>query len=68
MLKQVSVEQMIAWTLEPKLLSIVPFGKHRGSSWADVPVDYLQWMIGQRDMEPDLIWNAKRELARRKHQ
>ncbi len=57
---------MVAWTSEPKLLPKVPFGKHRGTSWADVPIDYLQWMIGQRDMDADYIWNAKRELERRK--
>lgn len=65
MLKQASVEQMIAWTKEPKVLPTVPIGKHRGANWADVPIDYLQWMIGQRDMEADIAWNAKRELARR---
>ncbi len=66
MLTQASVEQMIAWTTEPKLLPNVPFGKHRGTSWSEVPIDYLQWMTSQRDMEPDYIWNAKRELDRRK--
>ena len=68
MLKQVSIEQMIAWTKEPKLLPTVPFGKHRGTRWAEVPIDYLQWMTGQRDMEADIVWNAKRELERRKQQ
>lgn len=66
LLNEAPVEQMVAWTLEPKLLPKVPFGKHRGLPWTDVPIDYLQWMIGQRDMEPDYVWNAKRELDRRK--
>jgi exodeoxyribonuclease X len=66
MLKQASVEQMVAWTLEPKLLPKVPFGKHRGTVWADVPIDYLQWMIGQREMDRDATWCAKQELERRK--
>jgi exodeoxyribonuclease X len=62
MLEEVSVEQLIAWTAEPKLLPKVPFGKHRGAAWADVSTDYLEWMLRQTDMDNDVIWNAKREL------
>ncbi len=65
MLGEVSVEQLIAWTLEPKLLPKVPFGKHRGAAWADVPTDYLEWMGRQTDMDVDVLWNAQRELAAR---
>lgn len=66
LLKEASIETMIAWTLEPKLLPKVTFGKHRGLSWEEVPLDYLQWMAGQRDMDPDAIWCAKQEIDRRK--
>jgi exodeoxyribonuclease X len=66
LLKASPLEQMIAWTTEPKLLPKVPFGKHRGASWPDVPSDYLQWMVGQRDMDADTIWCAQQELDRRK--
>ncbi len=65
LLKETSVEQMIAWTAEPKLLPKVPFGKHRNSSWSEVPMDYLNWMVGQVDMDPDVIWCAQRELQER---
>jgi exodeoxyribonuclease X len=66
MLKEATIEQMVAWTLEPKLLPRVTFGKHRGLSWAEVPLDYLQWMTGQKDMDPDSVWCAKQEIDRRK--
>lgn len=66
LLKEASIEQMIAWTAEPRLLPKVPFGKHRGTRWADVPIDYLRWMVGQSDMDPDATWCARQELARRK--
>lgn len=66
MLKVASVEQLIAWTAEPKQLPAVPFGKHRGSKWSDVPVDYLNWMVGQGDMDEDVVWCARRELQRRR--
>ena len=65
LLAEASVEDMIAWTKEPRLLPKVPMGKHRGSAWADAPVDYLQWMSRQADMDPDVVWNARRELTRR---
>ena len=60
-----TVEQMIAWTLEPKLLPTIPFGKHRGSAWREPPTDYLEWVTRQSDMDPDVVWNARRELKRR---
>lgn len=65
MMPLASVEDMIAWTLEPKLMPNIPFGKHRGMAWSEAPQDYLNWMARQTDMDQDAIWNAKRELARR---
>ena len=56
---------MIQWTQEPKLMPNIPFGKHRGLSWAEAPLDYLQWMTRQGDMDADAIWNARQELSRR---
>ena len=65
LLRTTSVEQMIAWTAEPKLLPAIPFGKHRGQAWTEAPADYLQWIVRQTDMDADVIWNAQREIARR---
>lgn len=65
LLKAANVEQMIAWTAEPKLLPRILFGKHRGSKWTEVPTDYLQWMVRQVDMDRDAIWCAQQELKRR---
>jgi exodeoxyribonuclease X len=65
LVKEASVDQMIAWTKEPNMLPNIPFGKHRGVVWADAPLDYLQWMASQSDMDQDVVWNATRELARR---
>lgn len=65
LLKVASVEEMIAWTSEPRPMPVVPFGKHRGSAWSEAPVEYLHWMMRQTDMDQDVIWNAGQELARR---
>lgn len=66
LLKHVDIEQMLAWTLEPRHLPLVPFGKHRGQKWSDVPGDYLQWMVGQDSMERDVLFAAEREVIRRR--
>jgi exodeoxyribonuclease X len=65
MLGEATVEQLINWTTEPKLLLRVPFGKHRNLPWSEVPTDYLSWMAKQTDMDTDVLWNARQELYRR---
>ena len=65
LLGSASVEQMVQWTSQPKRLPTLPFGKHRGLPWPEVPLDYLQWMARQADMDADAIWCAQQEVARR---
>lgn len=57
--------QMIGWTREPALLPKCPIGKFRGQPWSEVEGGFLSWMLRQQDMEPELKWNAQRELDRR---
>ncbi len=54
LLGSASVEQMVQWTSQPKRLP-----------WPEVPLDYLQWMARQTDMDGDAIWCAQQEMARR---
>lgn len=65
LLTRVTVEDMIRWTAEPKLLPTIPIGKQRGAKWPDVEEGFLRWMLRTADMDPDLKWNAQRELGRR---
>lgn len=65
MLAQQDVLELLRWTIEPMYLPHVPFGKHRGSLWSDVPTDYLEWMLRQGDMNPDFHHWARVEIARR---
>nr|WP_282572278.1 exonuclease domain-containing protein [Roseomonas acroporae] len=67
LLRTVAGEEMIAWSREPRHLPALPFGKHRGLPWTAVPLDYLDWMLRQADMEADVIWCARREMQRRQH-
>lgn len=66
LLKNVSIEDMLRWSSEPRLLPRCPIGKHKGKQWSEIDSSYLQWMIGQADMDTDLKWNARRELEARK--
>lgn len=63
LLERASVEDMIAWTAEPSLLVRMPFGKHRGQPFAEMPRDYLEWIVRQADIDPDVKFTAQRTLA-----
>ena len=43
----------------------ISFGKHRGSKWSDVPVDYLQWLVNNDGTKPDTRALAQDELDRK---
>lgn len=56
---------LIKWTSEPALLVKCGFGKHRGQKWADVPSDYLDWLLRQKDMGEDIHHTARHHLRLR---
>lgn len=66
LLKTASLQDLIAWSAEPKAYPRITFGKHRGAAWSEIPSDYLTWLRdGQHQMEADWRHGAKVELARR---
>lgn len=64
LLARVTGREMIAWTKLPALLPRCPIGDFRGKPWSEVTAGFLKWMI-DKPVEPDLVWNAERELERR---
>ena len=66
LLKEASIEQMIAWSNAPRHVATVPFGKHRRKPWSEVPDDYLRWMSAQTDMDSDAVAAARAEIERRR--
>lgn len=54
-----TLEQMLEWTTLPSLLPQVTFGKHRGKSWSELPLDYLEWLANKSDMDVDTKFTAK---------
>jgi uncharacterized protein (DUF3820 family) len=43
----------------------LPFGKHKGEKCGDVPVGYLDWLIGQDWLKPDLKEQIEQHLKGR---
>lgn len=66
LLSGADARQMIAWTGQPRPMPVIGFGKHKGMSWSEIPSDYLEWMVGQVDMDSDVLWHARGELDRRR--
>jgi exodeoxyribonuclease X len=58
-----SVEELVALTSKPWIPPVCPIGKHKGKKWCDVPRDYLRWMTGVVDMDPETVLAAKIELG-----
>lgn len=62
-----SFAQMLEWSEEPPLHSMLTFGKHKGLRYDDpgVPHSYLRWMIAQDDMSEGQKFSANYWLAKR---
>ncbi len=50
---------------EPGLLRRLRFGQHKGKPIAEVPADYLEWMLREPEMNADAKFTADHELRRR---
>lgn len=46
-------------------LRTVPFGRHRGRTWSDIPTDYLNWILSRQDMDIAVAERAQAELTDR---
>jgi exodeoxyribonuclease X len=56
-------DDLVRWSSGPALLIRVGFGKHFNKKWAEVPVDYLQWIVGKSDIsDRDVRATAKHHL------
>ena len=58
LLELATMEELIAWTVQPVLLPRITFGKHRGCAWNEVPVDYLTWVAEKSDLSEDVKFTA----------
>lgn len=49
-----SIEQLYLRSQAARLPTVMPFGKHRGKLLADVPLDYVQWLLAQDNVDTNL--------------
>lgn len=54
-----SIEEMLQWSNEPVLKRVCSFGKHAGTLWADVPRDYLRWILNNGTFDEDTMYTAR---------
>ena len=67
LLELYEIEQLVQWTREPRLISKMPFGKHKGALLRDIPLDYLEWVNSPKceAAEADLKHSCAIEIDRR---
>ncbi len=56
------VQEMINISSKPVLIPRMPYGKHKGMLFKDVPVDYLQWLSGT-ELDEDMAYTVKYHLG-----
>ncbi|MCG2607544.1 MULTISPECIES: 3'-5' exonuclease [unclassified Acinetobacter] len=49
-----SIEELYNKSEEARIPRSINFGKHRGTTIADLPADYKQWLLRQEDLDPYL--------------
>lgn len=61
-----SLDQVRAKANEAIIVSVLPFGKHVGKDFSEVPTDYFEWaMTNMADLDADLKASIQLEVARR---
>jgi len=65
-IKHASWRDLVQWSNEPALLSVLRFGRHRGERFDAVPEDYLHWIVeGQNELSEDVKASARYWLIKR---
>jgi len=57
-----AVSKMIEVSKNPVFYRRMPFGKHKALKMEEVPIDYLQWLVGT-DLEEDLRYTVEQYLG-----
>lgn len=68
LLEGCTIEEMLKWANEPAILPRIPFGKHKGKLFSEIPTDYLDWIVSKSssDMSEDVIATAHFHLNARR--
>ena len=50
---------------KPIAIKAMPFGKHKGRPFSQIPIDYLKWAAG-KEFDQDLLYSIRLEINNRK--
>ena len=68
LLKNAGWSELVQWSEEPALLTILRFGKHRGQRFDAVPKDYLRWIAeAPNSLRDDVRTSARYWLSAREN-
>jgi exodeoxyribonuclease X len=56
-------EEMLRISNSPILIARMPFGKHKGLLFKEVPADYLDWLLGT-ELDEDMEHTVRHHLGR----
>ena len=65
LLDEKTPEEMAVITRYPALLKIMNFGKHKGMTYENAPLDYLEWIRDKSDMDEDTKFSANYWIKKR---
>lgn len=65
MMQTATWAQLVDWSSQPALFTVLSFGKHMGMRYDAAPIDYLDWIIGKSDMSEDVKSSARHWRAQR---
>jgi exodeoxyribonuclease X len=65
MMQSTTWAQLVDWSSQPALFTVLSFGKHVGMRYDAAPIDYLDWIIGKSDMSEDVKSSARHWRAQR---
>jgi len=60
-----TTEQIFDVLSRPVQIKTVPFGKYKGRSMKDVPIEFLMW-AANKDFDQDFLFSVRSEIKRRK--
>jgi len=65
LLETKTIAEMVNISKFPALLTVMNFGKHRGTRFEDAPADYLEWIRDKSEMDEDTKFSARYWLRKR---
>lgn len=61
-----TLPELIKLGRKPKVLTVMPFGEHKGKAFHDIPAGYLNWILQRKDdMPQDVVFSAQTAMNMR---